>query len=292
MTRWYVNPYKMASEGGIALADGLDALRIRQQGSTYTPQEGDIIVNWGCGGPLRNFSPATVINPSVDVCINKVTFFRRMQGHNIVPPFAFSADEALRHLAFPIICRTRIEGADGQGIVIANNAEEMASARLYTQLMDKSGEYRVHLGRLPDGTIELICAQKKRVASVHEGPIWTGEHTYLDWCDPSYLPRHVFDVTKRAMELMPELHFGGFDTIVTDSWGARVVEVNSAPMMTPDTVRKYVDFLKRFEQPVVVAGAEEDPTETADYQAGYADGRREALDEMLGQLRSLQTGSN
>lgn len=289
MTRFMVFPWKMASEGAKMLAEGLGGKRIRLEGSDYEPRPDDVIVNWGNGHGARfNTLPEGTIylNPNPNVCILKTKFFERMQGHNIVPPFAFSKDEALRHLQFPIVCRTTTEGADGQGIVIANNADELARAKLYTQLMEKTAEYRLHMGRLPDGTIELIAAQKKRVGASHEnGVIWTGQHVYLDWCEPIDLPQPVIDMTKRAMELMPELHFGGFDTILTNSWGARVVEVNSAPMMTPDTTRKYVEFINRYVAMARPPVAEpepfpEDPSETEDYQAGYAAGRQ-AMWEIL-----------
>lgn len=288
MGRFFVLPYKMASEGGKMLADGLEGLRIRLENSEYRYQDGDCIVNWGTGDGSRHIPSNArhcLLNPDVNICINKKLFFERMQEHSIVPPFAFSRDEALRHLPFPIICRTRVEGADGQGIVIANNSDELVNAPLYTQLMDKTAEYRVHMGRRFDGEIVLICAQKKRLASGRpDNPVWTGEQVFLDWCDPPVLPRPVFEKCKHSMELMPELHFGGFDVIVTDTWGARVVEVNSAPMMTPETTRKYVEFFKRYVDDrdchVGPQGFEEDPTETEDYQRGYTEGRQ-AMWEIL-----------
>jgi hypothetical protein len=111
----------------------------------------------------------------------------------------------------------------------------------------------------------------------------------MDWCNPSELPRPVFDVTKRSMELMPELTFGGFDVIVTPSWGARVVEVNSAPLMTPETTRKYVEFFNNYVnmQTVNTSVVGEDPTETADYQRG----RRDALQEVWENLQRMFSGS-
>lgn len=263
MSRFMVYPYKMVSEGAIALANGLGALRIRLDGSTFVPAEDHVVVNWGVGGTIRNFAPATVINPNVDICINKKLFFQRMEGHNITPRFALSREEARRHLSFPVVCRTRIEGADGAGIVIANSREELVEAALYTQLIDKTDEYRVHVGRLPNGEIRLICAQKKRTLAAHVGPIWTGDTTVFDWCNPTDLPINVLRVTEAAMEQMPELHFGGFDTVYeSGGTNAYVVEVNSAPMMTPQTVVKYVAFFKEFaEQSAVPTEIAPDPVE-------------------------------
>lgn len=251
MTRFFILPYTQHSEGAKAIADAVGGKRLLLSGSEYAYQQGDCIINWGNGDVhlhrAGDVPEGALLNRDVNICINKKTFFQRMQGHNIVPPFAFSKDEALRHLQFPIICRTRLEGADGQGVVVANNADDLVSAKLYTQLMDKTAEYRVHLGRRFDGGIVLIAAQKKRLGAAHgESPIWTGEHVYMDYIEPSELPRHVFDVTKRSMELMPELTFGGFDVIDTAAWGARVVEVNSAPLQTPTTARKYAAFFQEY----------------------------------------------
>lgn len=250
MTRFLVLPYMRGSEGAKMLAEGLGGQRILLTGSRYEYDEDDCLINWGNGnadGHVSSEAYENMLNANPIIAINKRSFFDRFEGTSITPPFATTQEEARRHLTFPVVCRTQVEGADGQGIVIANTAAELVSARLYTQLMAKSAEYRVHMGRLPDGTVELICAQKKRVSTRHlNGSIWTGEHVFLDWCDPVGLPTRVLDVTKRAMLALPELTFGGFDVIDTDNGGARVVEVNSAPMQTDGTVAKYVTFFNRY----------------------------------------------
>lgn len=307
--RFMVLPYNSHSEGAIALAEGLDGLRIRLRDSNYEYREGDCVINWGNGdsSSLLRLPEGVMLNPNVNICINKVDFFRRMQGHNIVPPFAFSKDEAMRHLAYPILCRTRVEGADGDGCVVADDADGMREARLYTQLLEKTAEYRVHMGRNFAGEIILIAAQKKRVIGDHpvDRRIWTGESVVLDYLEPHELPRHVFEVTKRSMELMPELHFAGFDTIDTTVHGARVVEANSAPLLTPTVTRKYVEFIRQYvadrdfvPEPEVVEPNillsnnvpmpfPEDPSEMPDYQEGYAAGRRETLNELMGMIQAL-----
>lgn len=283
MGRFMILPWKMQSEGAIALAEALDGLRIKLQDSRYTYREGDCVINWGNGNSADRLSlpDGVMLNPNVNICINKKDFFDRMQGHNIVPPFAYTHDEAVRHLAFPILCRTLIEGADGEGCVVADDATGMRPARLYTQLLEKAAEYRVHMGRTFAGDIVLIAAQKKRIIADHaiDPRIWTGDAVVLDYIEPEELPRPVFDVTKRAMELLPELHFAGFDTIVTFAHGARVVEANSAPMMTPTVTRKYAEFIKQYvaDRDTIVEPEvfEEDPTETPDYMRGYQDALRE-----------------
>lgn len=307
MVRYMILPYQSHSEGAIAVAEALDGLRIKLRDSSYRYRDGDCVINWGNGDSQSHMRlpEGVMLNPNVNICINKKDFFLRMQGHNIVPPFAFSKDEAMRHFPYPILCRTRIEGADGDGCVVADEPDQMVTAALYTQLLEKTAEYRVHMGRTFAGEVVLIAAQKKRHRQDHhvDPRIWTGDSVFLDYIEPHELPRHVFDVTKRSMELMPELHFAGFDTIDTTVHGARVVEANSAPMMTPTVTRKYAEFFRQYvadrdfrpepeviETPVLTTAIvpfEEDPSEMPDYQAGYAAGRRETLNELMGMVQAL-----
>lgn len=246
MTRFRIYPYKMTSEGAIAVRDALiaageDALLLRRENSTYTYREGDVIISWGTVAPFHN-----AINRDPSIAINKLDFYRRLAGLDIVPRFVTTMEQARHALRFPILCRQRVEGADGQGIVIATNREELVQAPLYVELVPKTEEWRVHGGRDREGNFTIIGVQKKLhtvVDGVHP-EIWTGDSTRLsDRFLPSDMPDEVYQVVKKAMENLPELTFGGFD-VVFGELGAYVVEVNSAPMMTRATAGKYADFFR------------------------------------------------
>ncbi len=251
-TRYMVYPYKQNSEGAIALADALDGKRILREGSRYQYRDTDVLINWGAG----DCPYPQALNSDVKGCIEKREFFRRLAGSPYIPKFTLNRASALGALDFPIVCRTRTTGHDGEGIVIADNADQMVDARLYTQLVDKTAEYRVHIGRKPDGSVTIIGAQKKLHRGAPEGVderVWVGEGTVFVWTVggvvvDDFMPEIVRIAAHEVFDKFPELTFGAFDIVyhTYTSPGAVALEINSAPMMTPETARRYAEFFKLF----------------------------------------------
>jgi hypothetical protein len=259
--KFWVWPYKQQSRGALAIAHALDGYCILRENSRYQRQDGDVIINWGDG--LCRHRPA--LNQDVNIAIDKIAFYRRLRDTGVVPPFR----QRQRHVGLLVALRLAFlfyvvlasKGADGAGIVIARNESEMVPARLYVKLMPKTHEFRVHAGRLPTNIaprIVLFYTQRK----IHEGEgdIWTGDSTLLS--DRDYpVPPKVMEVTRTAMEHLPELDFGGFDVIYNEPTDeAWVVEVNSAPMQTSASARKYAEFFHMYneylEHPETVPEAE------------------------------------
>lgn len=281
VTRYLVHPFNMASEGARAVADVLDGQLIRLEGSRYSHQDGDVVINWGNGSCRFPFA----LNNDVSVCINKLKFFQRLAGTGLTP--AFSTDQ--RGLACPVICRTRIEGADGEGAVIADRPDQLVNARLYVQLEPKTAEYRVHVGRKPDGQIVIIGAQQKfrrNLEQMRDQRIWTGDCTYFVWTVgglPVVLPPEVERVSLATLASLSELTFAGLDVIFDSARNkAFVVEANSAPMMTLQSARLYANFFRLFateSEPIAAP-----PVVTPSYEA--LEQRVAALEAFFERLRS------
>src|SRR6476661_1630887 len=155
--KFWVWPYKQSSRGAIALAHALDGYCILRENSRYQQQEGDVIINWGDG--YCRFDGALNKNPNI--AIDKIAFYRRLQDTGTVPVSTTSTAGVATLMSFPVLCRTRTEGADGAGIVIAENYYDLVDAPLYVKLMPKTHEFRVHVGRFPHGQIEIIHVQPK-----------------------------------------------------------------------------------------------------------------------------------
>ena len=231
------------------LRDELGGQLIKLTNSQYQRRDGDVVVNWGNGYCPYEFA----LNPRLDVTINKLTFFQRMAdasqpGQWLTPAFRTNKIDA-RYMNFPVVCRTRVEGADGQGIVIAETPDELVDSRLYVEYIDKDKEYRVHVGRDPDGTVRILGIQRKNHTTIDgiDPRVWTGDSTTFSWATIAEVPESVRAVSLACMEAMPELHFCGLDVIYHQSSNrAYVVEANSAPMLTPRTTTMYADFVRQY----------------------------------------------
>ncbi len=246
--KFFVYPYASGSESAKALRDELEGKMILREGSQYVNKPDHVVINWGASDCPYGMA----LNADVKGILNKKTFFQRLAGTGLTPPFATNPESALGALNFPIFCRTKLTGHDGEGIVIADDAAGIVPCSLYVAGVVKDAEYRVHVGRMPDGTVKIIGTQKKIHSNVPgtDTRIWVGDTTSFVWTvngSPVVLPQNAWDSVYVAFEKFPELTFGAFD--VTWNMGtnrAYVLEINSAPMKTPETTKRYGDFFKAY----------------------------------------------
>jgi hypothetical protein len=182
--KFWVFPYAQGSEGAKLLCDELGCKRILREGSTFSKKATDVVINWGASDCPASYD---ALNKDIKGILNKAEFFKRLAGTGLTPAFAFNKMDAADNLGFPIFCRTKLEGKDGEGIVIAEKFSQIVAAKLYTQYEDKTSEYRIHVGRGPSG-YTVIGAQKKVKKAQADGPnvspdsrIMTGDDHGLIW---------------------------------------------------------------------------------------------------------------
>lgn len=249
--RFWIFPYAQGSEGAKLLAEELECKRILREGSTFKKKPEDVVINWGASDCPAKYD---ALNKDIKAVLNKQTFFKRLEGTGLTPKFETKKLDAADNLGFPIFCRTKLEGKDGEGIVIAEKFSQLVEAKLYTQYEDKTSEYRIHVGRGPTGYV-VIGAQKKIKKAQPDGPnvspdvrIMTGDGVGFVWKvndQVVHIPDPVSAVVKKAFEKFPELTFAAFDVIYNNSTGkAFVLEANSAPMGTPETMKRYGKFFR------------------------------------------------
>ena len=245
-----LNPYKMGSQSGKALAQSLSILRIK---STFSRKLRHTIINWGNphntnvgfiqGKDLNN--PEAVRKAS-----NKLLTFQALSGKNYLPLWCTTKSEAEELLVNygKIYCRTLLTGHSGSGIVIAEFQDQLVDAPLYTVNAKHKDEYRVHVfkGR-------VIDVQKKKRKLNHEGITASGVRNLANgWVyarNDISVPDKVISAAVDAIATLG-LDFGAVDIgyrVVGDK--AILFEVNTAPGLFGTTLEKYTEaFIKHMEE--------------------------------------------
>lgn len=234
-------PYRQGSRSARALADALGGRVLRMEGSTYRYRERDTIINWGAsqGWGTRCLNQCT----AVTAASNKLVAFQMMNGENVQVPQFWTRREDIPNEAFPIVCRTVLNGHSGRGIVIANNVGELVNAPLYVKYIKKLHEFRIHVGR--GGTI--ICQQRKAIPNGT-----TPTNTLVRNHDNGYIyvregfetPVQVIEQAQAAITALG-LDFGAVDVIWNQHYQqAYVLEVNTAPGLEGSTVTDYANYFR------------------------------------------------
>lgn len=128
---------------------------------------------------------------NVQKAINKLSFFQCASGVDGVPlPKWTDSREKARswvEKGKPVICRKRLDGSSGQGIVLAKTVDELIEAPLYTRYYPKTHEFRVHVfnGKVIDFTQKRLRGGKDArsdsntlVRSLDNG--WVHAHGNID----------------------------------------------------------------------------------------------------------------
>jgi Glutathione synthase/Ribosomal protein S6 modification enzyme (glutaminyl transferase) len=245
-----VLPYKQGSKSAGALAEALGGRVLKLRDSRYRPRSGDLVINWGSSVDTPRLTGFPKINGPEKIAIasNKLSFFLKMGEvePEIIPPFWTHTDRTqIPEDAYPIVCRTVLNGHSGNGIVIANDPSELVSAPLYVKYIKKRDEFRVHVGS-PN---KIILVQRK--ARNRDTPddevnwmIRNHDNGFVFVRKNVTPPECVLNVALRALAVTG-LDFGAIDVVYhAREDRAYVLEVNTAPGLEGSTVDDYVKFFK------------------------------------------------
>jgi glutathione synthase/RimK-type ligase-like ATP-grasp enzyme len=240
-----IYPYKQGSRSARALADTLGGRVLRLQGSTYRYRERDTIINWGNSTTFRfDEQMINFINKS-HLCrgaSNKLSAFTQMSFEGVQIPEFWTNREEIPDDAFPIVCRTILNGHSGAGIVIANNRGEIVNAPLYVKYMKKRDEYRIHAG------LHGIISIQRKATRNGEPPLDTRirnhNNGYVFIRGDVAPPEQVIEQARFAVNSLG-LDFGAVDIIYNHHYQlATVLEVNTAPGLEGQTVIDYANYFR------------------------------------------------
>lgn len=252
MSNTFIFPYKADSQGAIALSEKLDCYRISRQNSRFIGNANRTVINWGWGDPLPSeVMKCRIINKpeAVARCVNKIESFTRFIANRVnVPPYTRDYDTALQwfRAGYQVYCRSTATGMDGAGVTVVHSAVNTELPRgmsFYTKRVACRDEYRVNI--VGD---EVVAFQMKVPVTGHPTPInqdvrttgggW-GFIVKEEWEVPQCLDSEAVAAVKAL-----GLDFGGVDIIYSSDTQAYVLEVNSAPHLTPYSADKYAAAFK------------------------------------------------
>lgn len=202
-----------------------------------------VFINWGSSRTI-NTGPNRVINRPEQVTIagNKLETFRALKDKDgiRIPNFTTDRSESARWCTEGaiVVCRTKLSGHSGDGIILATKTEELVDAPLYVQYVKKQKEFRVHVA-----FGEVIDVQEKRKRKEYDGDTdfqVRNHQTGWVYCrEDIQEPNGLQDMALRTVHELG-LDFGAVDIIYNAKRNeCYVLEVNTAPGLEGTTVEKY-----------------------------------------------------
>jgi glutathione synthase/RimK-type ligase-like ATP-grasp enzyme len=242
----YLKSYNTRSEGANAIADALGIDMLGRDIDILKFKPNTTIINWGCGGASYP-EHVRVINKgeAISRAVNKLETFKALEKNDVNhPDWTTSYVVAASWIArgFKVCARMRLEGKDGEGLILCTKLTELPrDAKAYTKFVKASAEYRINVCN--DTTMGVQLKVQAKGEKIKCNDIRTGGNGYgFELLDEADIPKGIRPVARAAVSAVG-LDFGGVDLIVAMDGTPYVLEVNTAPELTPAMVKKYASEL-------------------------------------------------
>lgn len=238
-----IYPYKQGSRSARALAEALGGRVLRREGSCYRYHPGDLIINWGASDcPFHGAINQSVIHNPMAAMSNKLSAFQLFSYVGVNIPNFWTNPQDIPADAYPIVCRTLLQGHSGAGIVVAETPDQLVPAPLYTQYMKKKDEYRIHL--MGESIIAVQRKAKRRGEENINTRIRNHDNGYVYVREGVVAPAQCVEQAQAAL-VASGLDFGAVDVIWNDHYQrATVLEINTAPGLEGRTIQDYADAFR------------------------------------------------
>ena len=203
-----------------------------------------IAVRWG-GAEWPEYEDARTINKSAAIRLasSKLSSFRRMAEAGVpVPRFTASRNEAGAWGNDVVVFGRTSQGFQGRGIRVYEPGAHIGQHELFTEYIPNEREYRLHVC----GGV-VISVQRKyleRPGLNGQGYIKNHDHGYVFKTPEKDLNTSRKEAAVAAVEALG-LDFGAVDMVVGEDNKEYVLEVNTAPALSPLRIRAYADALKK-----------------------------------------------
>ena len=232
------------SNGARLLSEALGARRIRHNNSTYRGSQRKTVINWGSSTLPANIAPSRVINRPEDVRLvaNKLSFFE-VVGRTTRTPHWTTDIEVARSWQRPVMERHLLTSHSGQGIRYVQNPLDLGLAPLYTEYVPKISEWRIHF--MDEDIIDIQRKIRNPDLQVTDWHVRNHDAGFIYVRQNLDVPDDVLAESENLLDnpLMPD--FGAIDIIYNQGRDmAYVLEVNSAPGLTGETVNIYANAFR------------------------------------------------
>lgn len=229
---------------------GVESKRVFSKETSYTPEPGDLIVNWGASYPPDWGHLLTKKNVllnhwvAVGNSVSKIKSFQNFRAAGVpTPEWTLSQQEALEWVGdgHQVCVRATERGYDGAGLTIAKNKGAVVWAPLYTKFIPGTvREYRAYIfkGEL----IDLLY--KYALSAVKSNVIRTEANGWEYGRNSGYITKKMTDVARRAIEAN-EMDFGGVDIIEDEKGNYFALETNSEPGIGKITAQRFANAIRK-----------------------------------------------
>lgn len=139
-----------------------------------------------------------------------------------------------------VVCRTLTKASEGKGIVLAETADQVVVAPVYTKYRKKKKEYRVHI--FQDSVVHVL--EKRRKAGTEgDSKIRNTVNGYVFCSENVIEPEGLRELALKASKVTKS-DFKGVDIGYNEKKNELfVIEVNSAPGIEGTNVDRYVNTI-------------------------------------------------
>lgn len=248
--------YKQGSASALALAAVLGIKCIKHLGSKFKGRAGKTVINWGSSDLPAEVLKCQVLNKpdKVRLASNKLEFFRCVQAANNAEPepiisIPLWSDDKQDVQAWldnggTVVARHKLTGHSGEGIEIFSGDVDIPDAPLYVMYVKKTQEYRVHVlqGKVVD--IQRKARSKDVPDEQVNWQVRNHANGFIYAREGFETPPSVEEQAVLAIKACG-LDFGAVDIIFNErKQTAYVLEVNTAPGLTGQTLAGYVERFK------------------------------------------------
>ncbi len=236
--------YNQASESAKALSEALGIKRLKHEGGVV---RGDVI-NWGSSNVSRQIHGVILNAPdAVARAVNKLRAFHCLAEYGVmIPPYCTTLRGGEEMLGDgPVVCRTKLTGHSGEGIIIASTPEELVEAPLYTQYIKKKEEYRIHVMH---GEAFFVQRKARKLDVPNEEVNWQVRNLAGGFIYANQDVEVAEEAKEQAIMAVQALglDFGAVDVILGTDKHYYTLEVNTACGLAGTTLDKYVEQFNRF----------------------------------------------